>query len=310
MSAKADWRKLGLVCDPAKTGLAWMKSHGQLPVADRVDGDVYRVYFAARDERQVSRVGCATVELGEGVRLLGVEREPLLEPGAIGTFDEHGVFPSCIVDLPDRKRMYYVGWNRGAREPLFYAAIGLAESTDGGRSWRKRSAAPILARSEFDPCLVTSPHVLRHDGRWRMTYVSGVRWEEVEGRLASRYHIKYAESDDGVSWRREGRVAIDFASPAETNVARSWVLADAGRLRMWFCYVRKGGAYRLGYAESSDYLTWTRDDAAAGLGASPSGWDSEMQCYPNVIGHGGRRYLFYNGNRFGADGFGAAVADA
>jgi len=305
----SSWRKLGLIYDPKKSGVGWMKSHCQLPVADRVEGNVFRVYFATRDDRQVSRVGCAFVELGEGVKLLEIASTPLLEPGAIGTFDEHGVFPSCIVNLRDRKRMYYIGWNRGVREPLFYAAIGLAESTNGGRSWRKYSVAPMLSRSDVDPCLVTSPHVMWHEGCWRMTYVSGIRWVESEGRLASRYHIKYAESDDGVNWRRDGRVAIDFASPAETNVARSWVIADAGRLRMWFCYVRNGSAYRIGYAESPDYLTWMRDDAATGIDVSASGWDSEMLCYPNVVNHAGRFYMFYNGNRFGEAGFGAAISE-
>lgn len=286
-----------------------MKSHCQLPVADHLNANLYRVYFASRDEQQISRVGWAAVELGDGVRLLEVGTAPVLEPGPIGTFDEHGVFPSCVINLSDRKRMYYVGWNRGARPPLFYAAIGLAESLDGGHSWTKHLSAPIMSRSEFDPCLVTSPHVMRYDGRYRMTYVSGIRWDESDGRLVSYYHIKYAESEDGVRWHRDGRVAIDFASPLETNIARSWVIADAGGLRMWFCYVRKGSAYRIGYAESTDYLSWTRDDAAAGISASESGWDSEMVCYPNVVVHAGRRYMFYNGNRFGFDGFGAAVQE-
>ncbi len=284
-----------------------MKSHCQLPVADHVQGDVYRVYFAARNEEQVSRIGWATVEVNDGVRLLEESAEPALEPGAIGTFDEHGVFPSCIVNLPDRKRLYYIGWNRGYRQPLFYAAIGLAESTDGGRTWAKHSPAPIMSRSEFDPCLVTSPHVMYYDGRYRMTYVSGTRWEELAGRLISYYHVKYAESEDGVTWRRDGTVAIDFASPQETNVARSWVVDDGHALRMWFGYVRKGSAYRIGYAESTDYLSWRREDSAAGITVADSGWDSEMICYPNVIIHGERYYMFYNGNRFGADGFGAAV---
>jgi predicted GH43/DUF377 family glycosyl hydrolase len=287
-----------------------MRSHCQLPVADHVQGNQYRVYFAARDEQQVSRIGWVAVELGEGVRLLETGSVPVLEPGLIGTFDEHGVFPSCIVNLPDRKRMYYVGWNRGVREPLFYAAIGLAESLNNGCSWAKYSRAPIISRSEFDPCLVTSPHVMFHDGRYRMTYVSGIRWDQSQGRLVSRYHIKYAESDDGVNWRRDGRVAIDFDSPSETNVARSWVIAEADRLCMWFCYVREGSSYRIGYAESKDYLSWRRDDTAAGISLSQSGWDSEMLCYPNVVVHGGRRYMFYNGNRFGFDGFGAAVQEA
>lgn len=286
-----------------------MKSHCQLPVADHVHGDLYRVYFAARNEEQISRIGWMAVELGDSVRVLDVGATPVLEPGSIGTFDEHGVFPSCVVNFPDRKRMYYIGWNRGARAPLFYASIGLAESVDGGRSWTKYSLAPILARSEFDPCLVTSPHVMHHQGCYLMTYVSGMRWEEDGGRLVSYYHIKYAESDDGVQWRREGRVAIDFASPLETNVARSAVISDAGKFHMWFCYARKGLPYRMGYADSDDYLTWRRDDAAAGITVSPEGWDSEMVCYPNVVVHAGRRYMFYNGNRYGAAGFGAAVMD-
>ncbi len=285
-----------------------MKSHCQLPVADHVSGDVYRVYFASRSEAQISRVGWAAVELGDAVRLLDVGTEPVLEPGAIGTFDEHGVFPACIVTLSDRRRMYYIGWNRGARAPLFYAAIGMAESTDGGRTWSKYSRAPIMSRSDFDPCLVTSPHVLHHEGRWRMTYVSGIRWEEVEGQLVSHYHIKYAESEDGLNWRREGHVAIDFSSAQETNVARSWVVPGRGLLQMWFSYVRRGSAYRIGYAESTDYLEWRRDDVAGGLPVSPSGWDSEMVCYPNVVPHAGRYYMFYNGNRFGAAGFGVAIS--
>lgn len=289
--------------------MPWMASHCQLPVADQVSGNVYRVYFATRNDRQVSRIGWAAVELGDTVRLLDVSSSPVLEPGSIGTFDEHGVFPSCVVNLHDRKRMYYIGWNRGVRQPLFYAAIGLAESKDGGRSWSKYSKAPVMSRSEFDPCLVTSPHVMHYDGRYRMTYVSGIRWEEEDGRLVSYYHIKYAESADGVGWHRDGHVAVDFSSPLETNVARSWVVAEDDKLRMWFCYVRKGSAYRIGYAESIDYLSWNRDDAAAGISVSSHGWDSEMIGYPNVVSHAGRKYMFYNGNSFGKEGFGVAIED-
>lgn len=306
----AGWKKLGLIFRPGAGGPAWMRSHAQLPVADRLEGNRYRIYFAGRSEAQVSRIGAVTVELNGGVRVLEVNRQPLLEPGPIGTFDEHGVYPSCIVDLGDRKRMYYIGWNRGYREPLFYAAIGVAESFDNGASWTKRSSAPVMCRGEFDPCLVTSPHVAWHEGRYRMTYVSGVRWAEEQGRLKSYYHIKYAESDDGLQWRRDGRVAIDFAAADESNVARSWVVQQAGRLHMWFCYVRGDQGYRIGYAQSRDYLGWHRDDASAGIDVSSSGWDSEMICYPNAVLHAGRAYMFYNGNRYGADGFGAAVMEA
>jgi hypothetical protein len=32
-----------------------------------------------------------------------------------------------------------------------------------------------------------------------------------------------------------------------------------------------------------------------------------MVCYPFVFDHGGRRYMFYNGNGYGKSGFGVAV---
>ena len=192
----------------------------------------------------------------------------------------------------------------------FYSSIGLAESMDGGKTWLKWSPAPIMSRSRFDPCLVTSPHVLWHEGRYRMTYVSGIRWSMSGDTLKSHYHIKYADSDDGIAWNRSGIVAVDFADADETNVARSSVIKDGNRLHMWFCYVRGNTPYRIGYAESRDYVTWERNDEAAGIDVSASGWDSEMICYPNISVHGGRAYMFYNGNAFGRDGFGVAVSDA
>lgn len=303
------WIKQGLVFDVTRAGVPWMHSHAQLPVADSIGGDLYRVYFGARTADQISRIGWAVVELGDRVKLLDVSTEPALSPGGIGTFDEHGVFPSCVVHVPGQRRMYYIGWNRGYRRPLFYASIGLAVSTDGGRTWSKYSEAPIMARGRHDPCLVTSPHVIRHDGKYRMTYVSGVRWSERNGELRSHYHIKYAESDDGIEWRRDGRIAIDFSTEDETNVARSWVVPARDGLHMWFGYVRGTTPYRIGYARSTDYLHWLRDDASAGIGVSAEGWDSQMICYPNVIAHRGRGYMFYNGNAFGRDGFGVAISE-
>lgn len=304
------WEKRGLVFEVIKAGIPWMRSHAQVPIADHISGDLYRVYFASRSEDQISRIGWVVVDLGTSMRLLEIGTSPVLEPGDIGTFDEHGVFPSCIVNSDNGKLLYYIGWNKGYRAPLFYASIGLAISTDGGQSWQKCSSAPILSRSKHDPCLVTSPHVLWHSGRFRMTYVSGIRWKQVSGTLKSYYHIKYADSVDGVEWNRDGRIVIDFADESESNVGRSWVVQGAKRCHMWFGYVRDGGSYRMGYAHSLDFLTWVRDDRAAGIDVSTSGWDSEMICYPSIVTHGGCAFMFYNGNRFGKDGFGVAVREA
>ena len=40
-----------------------------------------------------------------------------------------------------------------------------------------------------------------------------------------------------------------------------------------------------------------------------AGWDAEMIEYPAVIAVGERLHLFYNGNAFGRNGIGVAVAE-
>lgn len=300
------WKRLGLIFEPPK-GLDWVVSHCQLPVADHKSGDIFRVYFAARDKRQYSHIGFVDVDIKNPTRIIDFSASPVLSPGPIGFFDQHGVFPSSIVTVGSKKYLYYIGWNQGNKQPLFYASIGLAISQDGGESFHRYSPAPIMARSQFDPCLVTSPHVFRDGEIWRMTYVSGVRWEEKsDGTLQSYYHIKYAESADGIDWHREGKVAIDFASLDESNIARSAVLYERGIYKMWYSYIRKPNRYRIGYAESMDCVNWVRKDYNSGIECMPGQFDSEMQAYPCIIQHQDKKYMFYNGNNFGKAGFGLA----
>ncbi|MDP3229888.1 MAG: hypothetical protein Q8N13_18220 [Acidovorax sp.] len=282
-------------------------SHAQLPSALVLE-DKVRVFFAARDASQHSSVDFVDLSLdGERVSFSAYSEQPVLTPGGIGTFDEHGVFPASVVKHDQKYFMYYIGWNQGAEAPMFYASIGLAVSEDG-EHFVKHSVAPIMSRSIHDPCLVTSPHVYIDDGMWRMTYVSGTAWSrKADGTLQSHYHIKCAESQNGIDWRREGKVAIDYA-PGETNIARSWVtkLGDE-TYKMWFSFVSaKIGKYRIGYAESSDGQSWQRNDAMAGIDADDD-QSRDMICYPCVFEFAKARYMVYNGDGFGKNGFGVAV---
>jgi hypothetical protein len=145
-----------------------------------------------------------------------------------------------------------------------------------------------------------------------MWYPSGTEWLRVDGRAEPRYLIRYAESDDGVEWRRPGTIAIDYERPDEA-LARPWVIKDPDGYKMWFSSRSIYGyrsnatqAYRLGYATSRDGVVWQRRDELASLQTSASGWDSEMIAYPAVIDIRSQRYLLYNGNGFGAAGFGIA----
>jgi hypothetical protein len=293
------WRPRGRVFEPG--GRPWLRTHASLPLTLPLGGDRCRVLFAGRDADDRSHVASVELDLAGGTTT-GLSPEPLLAPGGPGTFDGDGVYAASAVVRGSEVYLYTIGWNRGVPAPLFYASIGLAVSDDGGISFRKHSSAPILARSEHDPCLVTSPCVLLDGGTWRMWYVSGIGWRRDGGRLRSLYDVKYAESGDGVSWRREGLTCIAL-EPGETNISRPCVLADGGRYRMWFA-VDAGRGYALGYAESDDGLRWTR--IAGDAGPPRAEWDGEAQAYPWVWRHEGRLRMLYNGNAFGREGFGLA----
>ena len=297
------WRKLGLVFAPDGR-FPWMRTHASLPIALRLKGDIYRAYFASRDEQDRSHVGFVECDIKSPGKILYLSNEPVLTPGALGHFDDHGVYPGSLVANGGGLWMYYIGWNPGKRKPLFYSSIGLAVSRDMGRTFSRVSTAPIIGRSEFDPCLVTGPCVIKDGGLWRMWYVSGFKWEPQGDTLHSYYDVKYAESRDGITWNREGVVCIGH-KPGERNISRPCVLKDGGVYRMWYSY-NFGLGYRIGYAESADGYTWSRRDEEAGIDLSPEGWDSEALAYPWVFRHEGTTYMLYNGNEFGRHGFGLA----
>jgi hypothetical protein len=296
------WTKLGLVFKPSGQA-AWLQSHASNPIALPHGDQFVRVYFSSRDARNRSHVTFLDFDPRRPDRILRHADAPVLAPGPLGYFDDHGTYAMSLVDHDGRLLMYYIGWNPGP-SPLYYPSIGLAVSHDGGESFAKYSRAPIMARSEVDPWMVSSPFVLLDDGRWRMWYLSGIGWREEDGRLRSSYHTKYAESDDGVSWRREGRVALELR-PGEHNIARMCVLPDGDRYRAWYSYTVDAG-YRIGFADSADGLHWQRRDAEAGIEPSTSGWDSDETAYPFVFDFAGRRYMLYSGNGVGREGFGLA----
>jgi hypothetical protein len=143
-----------------------------------------------------------------------------------------------------------------------------------------------------------------------MYYVSGEGWIHPD---LPRYNIKYAESDDGRVWRRDGQVCVDFGPPGEHALARPCVVKDGTRYRMWFSY--KGANYdlqhnyRIGYAESEDGKNFVRRDELANIDVSASGWDSEMVTYAFVFRLQDRLWMAYNGNNYGRNGFGLAVQE-
>lgn len=298
---EARWEKLGAVALPDRRP-AWMASHASLPFGEPLGGSLVRVWFSPRDAQNRSHTAWAVVDLEQPGRIVELAAEPVLSPGRLGCFDDSGAIATWLASHGNRRLLYYVGFNLGVTVP-FRNAIGLAVS-EGGGPFRRLAEGPIVERTMDEPHFAASCCVIPDGDGWNMWYLSCTRWEMRDGAPRHYYHIKHAESDDGVHWRRGGRVAIDFASPSEYAISRPSVMRDRDLWRMW--YSHRGASYRIGYAESADGRTWTRKDAQAGIDVSSGGWDSEMIEYPHVFDVGRERYMLYNGNGYGRTGFGLA----
>lgn len=306
------WEKRGRIFVPDGC-IPWMRSHATLPVAHRLNDSVLRIHFAGRDDQNLARIGWLDVDPHDPVRLLDVSREPLLTLGERGTFDDNGMMPSCVVSSDSATYMYYIGWNPQVTVS-YRLSIGLAVSEDDGQTYRRFSAGPLLDRDREEPFFNTAPCVIREENQWRMWYVSCTGWDEVHGHPEPMYHVKYAESDDGLSWRRTGIVCIDYDTFTRA-IGRPWVVRLVDRYGMWFSYrglvdyrTDPRASYRVGYAESRDGLSWERQPDPSGLERSEDDWDSVMVAYTQILSIRGQWYCFYNGNGFGQSGFGYAVA--
>ena len=293
-----------------------MAHHACVPVADKINGEVLRIYFGPRDIEGRTTTTFIDVEADNPSRIRYVHDRPVLGLGKLGTFDDSGAMPSCIVNHGGRKFLYYIGWNRGVTVP-YRNSIGLAVSDDGGESFERVVEGPVLDRTATEPYFCASPFALYDEeaAKWKLWYASSTGWTVVNGHPEPLYQVKYAESADGVSWLRRNTVCLEYAFEGEAN-ARPCVLKENGCYRMWYCYrgsvdyrTDKAQSYRIGYAESADGILWERRDSEVGIERSDEGWDWVMMEYPWVYEHRGRKFMLYNGNGFGETGFGYAVLE-
>jgi len=284
-----------------------MKTHDSMPFAERIGEDLYKIYFCGRNHENRAQIGYVIININFPKKIIKISKNPLIKLGKLGTFDDTGVWVSSIVNHQRKKYLYYIGRTNGGTVP-FYSFIGLAVSKDNGKTFQKYSQAPILERNNIDPYMTHTPFVIIENGLFRMWYGSGVKWEKTKDLAKHYYHIKYAESRDGIIWNRRGAVCIDFKSRDEYAIARPSIIKENGIYKMWYTY--RGKSYRIGYAESRDGIKWIRKDRNVGIDISKSGWDSEMICYPHVFEHKGIKYMLYNGNGYGKTGCGYAILNS
>jgi predicted GH43/DUF377 family glycosyl hydrolase len=303
--AGLQWNKKGLIYAPSGE-LWWAQSHAHLPTVDIKDEKTIRIYFAALDKYKYGRVGYVDLDINNPQRILAEAQEPLLDVGPLGSFDDCGAVPSCVININGQSYMYYVGFQRAERVPyMLFTGLAVAEAHTS--DFKKYARTPILDRTAEEPFSRSAPYVMYDQGIFKMWYWSCIKWTEKEGTVHYNNVIRYAVSSDGIHWTTHPHICIEPDYQDEFSIGRPCVIKEYNRYRMWYSIRSFSKLYALGYAESEDGIHWQRKDDELDITTSPSGWDSEMICYPVVININGTLHMFYNGNRHGATGFGYAV---
>lgn len=313
------WNKLGKVFTPQEVqGRDWLREFAQAP-ATLIFDDFVRVYFSCRppaDEngQYVSYSAYVDLERDNLFKVRNVSVQPILNLGGLGEFDEFGTYPVSVIRNGSKVYAYYAGWTRCESVP-FNVAIGVATSSDGGKTFEKPGNGPVLSYSPDEPFVLSGPKIRRFNDMWYLWYIAGRKWKMVEGRAEPVYKIRMATSTDGLHWNKLNKDLIESRIEEDEAQASPDVCYANGKYHMFFCYRYsknfrgKDHGYRIGYASSVNLTDWTRDDTKAGIDVSSDGWDSEMISYPHVFELEGKTWLAYLGNQVGRHGFGLAVLD-
>jgi hypothetical protein len=314
------WRKLGKIFDPTEfINIGWMHEFAQAPCS-LIFEDFVRIYFSCRPRpdvngQYVSR--CAYVDLDKSnlFNILRVSRNSVLELGELGTFDEFGTYPMSVMRYGGAIHAFYGGWTRCESVP-FNVAIGYAVSKDGGETFRRFGAGPILSYSPEEPFVLSGPKIRMFNNTWYLWYIAGRKWKVFEGKPEPIYKIRMASSVDGINWTKLNKDLILDKLGEDEAQASPDVMFSGGKYHMFFCFRQasdyrrnRDRSYRIGYASSDDLVNWARDDSKVGIDVSVEGWDSEMLAYPHVFELDGAIYMLYLGNQVGRFGFGAARFD-
>lgn len=298
------WRKKGLVFAPQGDEF----SHASHPCAIHIGGNEFLVAFTRRDSKQRSHIFLVTAYVSEGqVEMVGTPTLALA-PGAAGHFDCDGVISTCFVLHRDSIYLYYVGW-QNLPEGLWCCDTGRVRLNKKTLTLVREFQGPVLGRDKNNPLFAAATAFHVSGDLWQTWYNSGVRWERSSEGWKHIYGIHYAHSPNGVDWICHPGMCLPFADEYEYAFGRPTVIHREDTYLMWYAHRATAtiDSYRIGFAMSVDGQKWERKDSLAGIDVSPSGWDSEMICYPSVFEHKGLLYMLYNGNDYGKTGFGLAV---
>ena len=202
---------------------------------------------------------------------------------------EHNLNRHCVIPAPDGKGywMWYTGQASG------HSWIGVAKSEDGIHFERFRKDPILSPETDFEGESVMNPFVMYEDGKFKMWYAAGETYEPNV--------ICYAESDDGVNWKKYEGNPIFCCNPEkeyeQNRIGACDVLRDEKGYLMFYIGYRDINTACVCAARSENGITdWKRAKENPLVTPTPGTWD-EDSCYkPTVVRTADGTYrLWYNG---------------
>ena len=267
-----------------------MVSHAANPLALHLRENIFRVFFSARDAQNRSSVGAVDIDILAG-QVIKQLTKPVFEYGPADSFYSHGVSVGNIYSTGTQRYMLFMGW-KVPELGHWFGQIGRLLVGDD-LSLTLDSATPFLPLDRQDPISLSYPWVENLGNKYGMWYGSTTVWDAGNGDML--HTIRYAESEDGHTWKKHGDVIPHTLGTAQA-FSRPTVVRDiTGCLSMWFSFRRgDGSAYRIGESHSINGLSWSPVAETKGFLPSQSDeWDSHMREYPFVFRHEGKLYMLY-----------------
>jgi predicted GH43/DUF377 family glycosyl hydrolase len=222
---------------------------------------------------------------------------PVFGPGPTSDWDGYSIYPSSILFDGTKYHIWYGGHDS------VYCRIGYAISNDG-ITWTKyddpATTNPPFSQSDtvmdvgaagsWDSRWIFAPKV-HYDGNTYHMWYSGFNGTNVR--------IGYATSPNGTTWTKySGNPVFNLGTSGswdDSHISSPSIIYDGGIYHMWY-EGGKGSTVQIGYATSTDGITWTRHPQNPVLKIGHSGsWGRPMLRAPEVIFYGGIYHMWYSG---------------
>ena len=288
---KQSWKIIDLIIKPKKNLL--QRSHCMIPTPVKIKKNIFRIYYASRDNKNISRIFFSDYDLLKK-KIVKTSDKIVLDIGKLGAFDDNGVNPSSFIRKNNKDYLFYIGWNKKSRVRMNLFG-GVSAKNKNKKKFKRIIESPIIERNKYDHLFNTAPFVIKKNKLFIMYYCSTFKWIN---KNTPSYSIKFCTSKNLLDWERHKEYCIKLKKN-EYAIGRPYVIYHQNTYKMWYSY--KKNNYKIGYAESKDGISWKRKDKLIKFN-NPKKYIFNMMEFASIVNFNNKLYMFFNGNDYGYEG--------